>query len=106
MTTYTIKCQLLAKEHDILEYQTLVFKVLENNCPFGHSYVMVTVFPNWQSRIPEIGETGILTYDEVTGGIDTYYSRSTDSIVKYNFSNLIFEKFVKLLDNSKKDIII
>lgn len=106
MTTYTLKCQLIAKEHDILDYQTLVFKVLENNCPFGHSYCMVTVFPNWQSSIPEISDIGILMYDEVEGGKDTYYDRNTDSIVKYNFSNLIFKKFVKELDNFKKDIII
>jgi hypothetical protein len=66
---------------------------------------MCVVFPNWQSRIPEIGEIGYLDYDEVSAG-DTYYNRDTDSIMKYNFSNLIFKKFVKEQDNSKKDIII
>lgn len=106
MTTYIIKCRLVANECDILNYHTLVFKVLENNCPFGHSYTMVTVFPNWQSIIPEVGDIGYLEYDEVEGGIDTYYDRNLDSIVKYNFSNLIFKKFVKEQDNSKKDIII
>lgn len=106
MTTYTIKCQLVAAECDILDYHTLVFKVLESNCPFGHSYIMVTVFPNWQSIIPSVGEIGYLEYDEVEGGIDKYYDRDTDSIVKYNFSNLIFKKFVKEQDNSNKDIII
>ena len=45
-------------------------------------------------------------YDEVEGGIDTYYDRSTDSIVKYNFSNLIFKKFVKEKEDISKDIII
>ena len=105
MTTYNIKCKLVAKENDLLNYITLVFKVLETNCPFGHSYCMVTVFPNWQSRIPELQEVGYLEYDEVTGGIDTYYDRCTDAIVKYNFSNLIFKKFVKEQDNFK-DIII
>ena len=107
MTTYTIKCKLVAKEQDILNYQTLVFQSLEINCPFGHSYCMVVVFPNWQSRIPEIDEIGYLMYDEVEGGIDTYYNRCTDAVVKYNFSNLIFKKFVKEKpDNSNKDIII
>ena len=106
MTTYTIKCQLVAAECDILDYHTLVFRILENNCPFGHSYCMVTVFPNWESRIPDLNEIGFLEYDEVQGGIDTYYDRNQDSIVKYNFSNLIFKKFVKEQDNSKKDILI
>lgn len=107
MITYTVKCQLVAKERDLLDYSTLVFKILENNIPFGHHYCMTVVFPNWQSRIPDVGEIGYLMYDEVKGGIDTYYNRDTEAIVKYNFSNLIFKKFVKEpLDNSNKDIII
>ena len=54
--TYVVKSKLIALEHDILDYHTLVFKNLENNCPFGHRYVMVTVAPNWQSKIPEIND--------------------------------------------------
>lgn len=104
MTTITIRCTLVAKEKDLFNYFTLVFKNLDANCPFGHKYCMTTVFPNWQSIIPEIGDKGYLEYDEVEGGIDTYYNRDTDSIMKYNFSNLIFKKFVKEQDNSKKDI--
>lgn len=106
MTTYTIKCELVAKECDILNYHNLVFKTLEENYPFGHRYTLVVVFPNWESRIPIIGETGYLTYDVVEGGVDTYYDRNIDAIVKYNFSNLIFKKFVKETDNYNKDIII
>ena len=106
MRTYTLKCKLIASECDILDYHTLVFKVLEDNLPFGHQYCMITVFPNWRSRIPILNETGYLMYDEVEGGIDTYYDRSTDSIVKYNFSNLIFKKFVKEKEDISKDIII
>lgn len=67
---------------------------------------MVTVFPNWESRIPEVEENGYLEYDEVEAGKDTYYDRTTDSIVKYNFSNLIFKRFVREQDNSNKNIII
>lgn len=106
MITYNIKCKLIARENDVFDYSTLVFKVLENNCPFGHSYCMVTVFPNWQSRIPDINEIGYLEYDEVIGGVDTYYDRCTDAIVKYNFSNLIFKRFIKEQDNSNENIII
>lgn len=105
MTTYTVKCKLLAAEHDILDYHTLVFKNLDTPCPFGHSYVMVTMFPNWQERMPDIGEIGFLMYDEVVGGVDSYYNRETDSIMKYNFSNFIFKKFVKEIDNSKEIIL-
>lgn len=105
MTSYTIYCKLLAKEIDILGYQILVFKNLDK-APFGHEYCMLTVFPNWESRIPEENEVGYVYYDEVCGGIDTYYNRNLDSIVKYNYNNLIFKKFVSEKDNSKKDIIL
>ena len=105
MDTLTIHCELLAKEADIMNYQTLVFKNLDK-APFGCEYCMVTVWPNWESYIPKVGDIGYLTYDSVTGGVDTYYDRSVDSIVKYNFTNLVFNKFVKEQDNSKKDIII
>ena len=105
MDTLTIHCKLLAKEVDLMDYQTLVFKNLDK-APFGCEYCMVTVWPNWESYIPEIGDIGYLTYDSVTGGVDTYYDRILDTIVKYNFTNLVFNKFVKEIDNSKKDIII
>jgi len=105
MDTLTIHCKLLAKEADLMNYQTLVFKNLDK-APFGCEYCMVTVWPNWESYIPEIGDIGYLTYDSVTGGVDTYYDRTLDTIVKYNFTNLVFNKFVRETDNSKKDIII
>ena len=105
MDTLTIHCKLLVKEVDLMDYQTLVFKNLDK-APFGCEYCMVTVWPNWESYIPEIGDIGYLTYDSVTGGVDTYYDRALDTIVKYNFTNLVFNKFVREIDNSKKDIII
>jgi hypothetical protein len=105
LNTLTVRCKLVASESDILDYHNLVFKILEENCPFGHHYCLCTVFPNWQSRIPEIGEIGYLHYDEIMAG-DTYYNRDTDSIMKYNFSNFVFKKFIKEVDSSKKDIII
>ena len=67
---------------------------------------MVVVFPNWESRIPDIGEIGYLEYDEVEGGVDKYYDRTTCSMNKYNFSNLIFKKFIKKVDSSNKNIIL
>lgn len=92
---------MLVKEEDLLHYCTLVFKNLENNPPFGKSYIMVVVFPNWQSRIPEEEEVGYLNYEEVNAG-DSYFNIQTQCMEKYNYSNLIFKKFVKE-DNSKKE---
>ena len=69
-----------------MDYQTLVFRNLDK-APFGCNYCMVTVWPNWESYIPEIGEIGFLTYDSVTAGVDTYYDRDKDTIVKYSIIN-------------------
>lgn len=96
----------MGQECDILGYHLLAFKILEDNLPFGYHYIICTVFPNWESRLPEPGEIGYLQCDEVIGGIDTYYDRDSDSIVKYRYTNIIFKKFVKKVDNSKKEIII
>lgn len=105
MSITTIYCELLVKEEDLMNYQTLVFKNLDK-APFGNTYCMVTVWPNWESYIPSVGEKGFLTYNSVTAGVDTYYNRETDSIMKYNFTNLIFVKFVKEKTDNSKDIII
>ena len=101
----TVHAKLLAKEHDLGGYTTYVFENLDD-APFGHKYLMLTRWPNWQCRNIDVGEVGYLEYDEVEAGVDTYYDRVNDSIVKYNFSNQIFKRFVKEQDNSNKDIII
>ena len=49
-----IYCKVLAKEKDFFGYTTIVVQNLED-APFGYKYVMLTVCPNWESRIPEIG---------------------------------------------------
>ena len=100
----TIYCKVLAKQHDIYDYHTLVFENLDN-AEFGKNYVMCVVFPNWQSYIPEIGEVGYLNYKEVICGRDTWYDVQNNTFVPYNYSNLIFIKFVKE-DKPNEDIIL
>lgn len=102
----TIRCKFIAQEQDLLDYRTLVFENLESSPPFGKKYIMCVRFPNWNHRLMELGEIGFLTYNEVIAGKDDWYDPSIRSMVPYNYSNLIFIKFVKEVDNSKKDIII
>ena len=102
----TLRCELVAKENDLLDYQNLVFKNLEPNPPFGKRYILCVRFPNWQHRELEIGEIGFLTYNEVIAGKDGWYDSESGNIIPYNYSNLIFIKFVKEVDSTKKDIII
>ena len=102
----TIRCKVLAKESDVLGYSTMVVKDLDNFGGFGHSYCMVTILPNWQGLIPEIGDDGYLSYNEVIAGKDKWYCPETGQMIPYNYTNIYFVKFVKEKDNSKKDIIL
>ena len=101
----TIKCKLLCKEHDIGGYITYVFQNLEETS-FGKKYLMVTQWKNWEHRELDIGEIGYLSYKEVIEGQDTWFDGS--KFIPYNYSNIIFIKFIKEqeVDNFNKDIIL
>ena len=98
----TIKAKLIAKEHDLGGYTAYVFKVLEQNPPFGHNYIMVTRLPNWNHKNVDLEEVGYLTYKEVNAG-DLWYCQETGKMVPYNYTNIYFIKFIleKQQDNSK-----
>lgn len=100
-----IRAKLVAFERNLLDYTTLVFKNLDS-APFGHNYVMTTMFPNWEARIPDDGEIGYLEYVEIKAGTDTWYDRTQQSFIPYNYNMIQFIKFVKEKDNSRKDILI
>lgn len=102
----TVYCKLVALEKDIGDYTTYVFENLELNPPFGYKYIMVVRFPRWEHRNLELNEIGYLTYNSVVGGQDAWFDRNTQQFVPYNYTNNIFIKFVKKVDNLNKDIII
>ena len=102
----TIYSKLIALEKDLFGYITYVFECLEDNAPFGYKYKMVTRLPNWNHKDIEIGEIGYLTYKTVEAGKDSWYDRDTGNMIPYNYSNIYFVKFIKEVDNSKKDIIL
>lgn len=84
-------------------YTTYVFKNLDSVSAFD-KYIMTTRWPNWQHRNIDIGEIGYLTYKEVIAGQDTWWDGS--QFIPYNYTNIVFIKFVKEKDNSNKDIIL
>lgn len=101
----TIFCELVAKEVDLENYITYVFKNLEDDS-FGKKYIMCTQFKNWDHRQINIGEQGFLEFKEVIAGKDSWYDKYTDMFIPYNCTNIIFIKFVQKIDNSTQDIII
>lgn len=100
----TIKGQLLCKEHDLGGYTTYVFRNLDTEETF-HKYLMVTRWPNWQTKSIDVGEIGYLTYQEVVAGVDKWWDGTT--FIPYNYTNIVFIKFIKEnKDNTTKDIIL
>ena len=99
----TIHAKLLAKEHDIGGYTTYVFENLDD-APFGHKYLMLTRWPNWQARNIDVGEVGYVTYKEVIAGQDTWWDGA--NFIPYNYTNVVFIKFVKENKDNSKDILI
>jgi len=102
----TLHCQLIAKESDMFGYITYIFKNLEPTS-FLNQYIMCTRFKNWQHGEVNLRDIGYLTFKEVVAGKDTWYDKETGREIPYNYSNLIFIKFIpeNNLDNSKEIIL-
>lgn len=101
----TVKAQLVAKEKDLFDYTTYVFKCLEDNIPFGKKYIMCTRVPNWQAKDVDIGDVGYLEYEEVQAG-DKWFNPQDNTYTPYKYTNIYFIKFIEQKDNSKKDVIL
>ena len=99
----TIHAKLLVKEHDLGGYTTYVFENLDD-ASFGHKYLMLTRWPNWQCRNIDVGEVGYVTYKEVIAGQDTWWDGT--NFIPYNYTNVVFIKFVKEKPDNSKDILI
>lgn len=57
-------------------------------------YIMCTRFPNWDSPVLDVGDVGYVKYREVFGGIDEWYDKLNDELVKYNYTDIHFLDFV------------
>lgn len=58
---------------------------------------MVTLLPNWQTRVPNIGEEGFLTLDSVKAG-DTYYKPDLITSGVYKQDGQYFISFTQIPD--------
>jgi len=69
-------------------YTVYVFKNLEND-----EYIMCTRLPNWQVPNIEIEDEGFLEYVTVKAG-EEYFDPSTETFIKYKYSNIYFINFI------------
>lgn len=105
MTTITIKAELLQEQRCIDDYRIYVFKNLED-APFGHNYAMVTMFPNWQHSEINVGDQGYLVYQEIVAGDDSWYNKELNQKIPYNYSNLVFIRFIPFKKPLNEDIVL
>ena len=88
----TFHVQVVTKQDDF--YPLLVFKNLDEPNNSLLKYITVTVLPNWDTKIPEIGEIGFLSCEYVDAG-DEYYQRNTGNKEQYKYTNCYFLKFIE-----------
>ena len=68
-------------------------------------YIMCTRLPNWQSPKININDEGFLQYQIVQAG-EEYFNPLTQEKIRYNYSNVYFNNFVKRSDCCESEIII
>lgn len=90
----TILAQLVAKSKDIDNYETYVFKLLDEDSitKMNQSYVMCVRYPNWEAEEVNIGQVGYVKVHEVRAGIDQWFDGQQMNYYKY--SDIIFYKFI------------
>lgn len=97
-----VRAKLVASVTSFGGYTTYVFEKYEYSDAYDH-YIMCTRFPNWDQAKIDLGDSGFLSYREVTAGEDKWYDHTIDKNIPYRYTGVHFLKFVK--DNKKTDIV-
>jgi hypothetical protein len=95
----TIECKIVESVQST--YSTLVCRDT-----FDGNFFMCTVFPNWEGYIPSKGDVGYIEVEFVEGG-DNYWEKDSGTTRKYNYTMLIFKRFIlKVETTENKEIIL
>lgn len=82
----TFKGKLIAAKLDV--YSIYVFQNLETL-----EYIMCTKLPNWQTLFINIGDIGFVEIQTVKAG-EEYFNLETQTVSKYQYSNVYFINFI------------
>lgn len=85
-----MKARLLACKEDGA-YTIYVFQDLTSN-----EFIMCTRCPNWQGETPVAMQEGFLKYKYVVAGKDTYYDKTAERFLAYQYTNTYFLDFVPI----------
>ena len=72
-------------------YRVFIFKDLNDQ-----EIIDATLYPNWATSLPEIGEEGYLTYSEVIAGKSKWFSG--DNYIPYNYTHRHLVRWIKKSD--------
>lgn len=103
MEEVTYHVQLLAKEFDIGDYITYVFKNLDCH-DWDFEFIMCTQFPNWNQSDIDIDSKGYVSVRYVKEGISQWYDG--EKMHAYKNTNVIFLKFIKEPEKLNQDFIV
>lgn len=88
----TIHAKLITKQDGF--YPIAVFQNLEEPLHSLIRFITVTVLPNWNISLPNIGDCGYLEYEYVEAG-DPYFERLTGNKELYKYTACYFMNFIK-----------
>lgn len=102
LKSITIPAKLIAKQTDYAGYTTYVFENLGKD--YEEHYIMCVRYPNWQHSVIDIGKEGFLTFSEIIAGIDKWFDGQ--KFIPFNYSGVVFIKFIEKKDEEQKKFII
>lgn len=76
------------------QYKQIVIKNLDEQESSWTRYTMMTICPNWQGKIPELGDVGYFEFEEVQGG-QQFFKASTGEFDMYKYNGCYFLNFVE-----------
>lgn len=88
----TLLGQLVALQEG--QYKQIVIKNLDEQESSWTRYTMMTICPNWQGKIPELGDVGYFEFEEVQGG-QQFFKASTGEFDMYKYNGCYFLNFVE-----------
>lgn len=95
---FTVKARLKELRKDFGGYIMYVFEVLDENITektwYAH-YITTVRFPNWEEPPVDVGDVGYLDFKDVLAGKDTWWDKSTNTFVPYNYDHRIFIRFIR-----------
>ena len=84
----TIHCKVIVKEDGL--YKDIVVQDLTTN-----KFLIVTVFPNWQGYIPDIGDIGYMEFEYCIAGRTEWYDKSSGTFEVYKNNYFCFRQFIR-----------